>query len=96
MKLTDLGEKEIIRRLSKFLNIGDDAACIRINDEYLVLTTDMIYSETHILPVMSWEQIGKFIVTVNFSDLAAMGANLSHFYLPMAAQMKNLKIFSLS
>ena len=81
MKLTDLGEKEIIRRLSEFLDIGDDAACIRISDEYLVLTTDMIYSETHILPVMSWEQIGKFIVTVNFSDLAAMGAKPLAFLL---------------
>jgi len=81
MKLTDLGEKEIIRRLSEFLNIGDDAAYIRINDKYIVLATDMIYSETHILPIMSWEQIGKFIVTVNFSDLAAMGAKPFAFLL---------------
>ncbi len=81
MKLTDLGEKEIIRRLSEFLNIGDDAAYIRINDKYLVLTTDMIYAETHILPLMSPEQIGKFIVTVNFSDLAAMGAEPLAFLL---------------
>jgi thiamine-monophosphate kinase len=74
MKLSELGEKGAIAHLASFLDVGDDAACIRHGNEYLVLTTDMIYQKTHILPGMSPEQIGRFIVSVNVSDIAAMGA----------------------
>jgi thiamine-monophosphate kinase len=74
MKLSELGEKGVIARLGSFLDVGDDAACIRHGNEYLVLTTDMIYSKTHILPGMTPEQIGRLIVSVNVSDVAAMGA----------------------
>lgn len=81
MKLSDLGEREIVKKLSSFLDIGDDASYLKFGDEFLILTTDMIYEETHILPGMSWEQIGKLIVTVNFSDIAAMGAKPLAFLL---------------
>jgi thiamine-monophosphate kinase len=81
MKLTDLGEKEIIRRLGRFLDIGDDAAYIKIGAKYLILTTDMINAETHVPRSMTPEQIGKFIVTVNLSDIAAMGAEPVAFLL---------------
>ena len=74
MKLSVLGEKEIISRLGSFLNVSDDAACVRHGGEYLVLSTDMMHQKTHVLPGMSWEQIGAFIVSVNVSDIAAMGA----------------------
>ncbi|MFZ2456974.1 MAG: thiamine-phosphate kinase [Candidatus Altiarchaeia archaeon] len=74
MKLSELGEKEVIKRLGSFLDVGDDAACIRHGDEYLVLTTDMLYQKTHILPGMTPEGVGRFIVSVNVSDVAAMGA----------------------
>ena len=74
MKLSELGEKGAIARLASFLDVKDDAACIRHGDEYLVLTTDMICQKTHILPGMTPEQIGRFIVSVNVSDVAAMGA----------------------
>jgi len=81
MKLTDLGEKGIIKRLTSFLEIGDDATFLRYGDRYIVLTTDMIYKKTHILPGMNWEQIGKLVVTVNLSDIAAMGARPLAFLL---------------
>lgn len=81
MRLSDLGEKEIIRRLGRLLDVGDDAAYLRVGGRYLILSTDMINSKTHILPIMSREQIGKFIVTVNLSDIAAMGAEPFAFLL---------------
>ncbi len=74
MKLSELGEKEIVKRLGSFLDVRDDAACIPHGGEYLVLTTDMIFQKTHILPGMTAEQIGCLIVSVNVSDVAAMGA----------------------
>lgn len=81
MKLSELGEKEIVKRLGSFLDIGDDAAYLKFGDEFLILTTDMLYEKTHILPKISREQIGKLIVTVNFSDIAAMGAKPLAFLL---------------
>ncbi len=79
MKLSGLGEKKVIERLASFLDVRDDAACIPHGGEYLVLTTDMIYQKTHILPGMTAEQIGRFIVSVNVSDVAAMGAKPAAF-----------------
>jgi len=81
MRLSDLGEKGIIKELSKSLDIGDDAAYIKSGDKYLILTTDLVYEETHIIPQMSWEQKGRLIVTVNLSDIAAMGAKPLAFLL---------------
>lgn len=81
MKLTDLGERGIIKRLGSFLEIGDDAACLKINDEFLVLTTDMIYKSTHLPEQMTYKQIGRLIVTLNLSDIAAMGAKPLAFLL---------------
>ena len=64
----------MIARFGSFLDVRDDAACIRHGNEYLVLTTDMLYQKTHILPGMTPEQVGSVIVSVNVSDVAAMGA----------------------
>ncbi len=76
-----MGEREIIGKLGRFLDIGDDAACVRAGNEFLVLSTDTIHGPTHIPPEMTPQQIGKFIVTVNLSDLAAMGAKPLAFLL---------------
>jgi len=81
MKLSKLGERAIIEKVGKFLDIGDDAACIRFGNEFLILTTDTIYAPTHIPLEMTPQQIGRFIVTVNLSDLAAMGAKPLAFLL---------------
>ncbi|RLI94538.1 MAG: thiamine-phosphate kinase [Candidatus Altiarchaeales archaeon] len=79
MKFSDLGEKEIVRRIDGILNamdlnVGDDAAVLEIDDEFLVASTDIFYEETHKLPGMTYEQIAKYVVASNFSDIAAMGA----------------------
>lgn len=74
MKLSNLGEKKIIKELMNFIDIGDDAAYIPFDDKFLVASTDMMYQKTHILKEMSYRQIGKKIVTINLSDIAAMGA----------------------
>ncbi len=81
MKLSYIGERGLIRQLTSFLEIGDDAACIKDKDGFLVLTTDMIYEKTHVLPGMSYRDIGRFIVNVNASDVAAMGGKPLAFLL---------------
>lgn len=74
MKLSDLGEKKVVEGLRSFLDVGDDAAVLEHGGEYLVLTTDLVYAKTDILDEMDWDDIGRYVVSVNFSDVAAMGA----------------------
>ena len=79
-KLSDLGERQAIRLISKILSkgdiavgIGDDCAALDFGDEYLLVSTDMITEKTHIPDVMTPWQIGWFIVAIDLSDIAAKG-----------------------
>src|SRR4030065_2284325 len=77
--LGGLGEREAIRiieRLSKTdsaFGIGDDCAAIDLGDKYLLVTTDMMVTKTHMPKGMGPYDIGWSIVAVNLSDIAAMG-----------------------
>ncbi|MDD1743350.1 MAG: thiamine-phosphate kinase [Methanomassiliicoccales archaeon] len=82
-KLSEIGEKEAVRRIlaeiaekesSNAIGPGDDAAAIDMGFVYLVASTDMIAQSTHVLPGMTDWQIGWTVAAVNFSDVAAMGA----------------------
>ncbi|MFH1395550.1 MAG: thiamine-phosphate kinase [Candidatus Omnitrophota bacterium] len=55
--------------------IGDDAAVLEYDDrQYLLWATDMIVEGTHfMLKNDSLENIGRKVVAVNISDIAAMG-----------------------
>lgn len=90
LKISDLGEKKFIKRLLKrsqeipfkshffdelsFKSQSDDAALLNFGGKYLVVTSDLLIRSAHFPEEMSFQQIGKKIVTVNVSDLAAMGA----------------------
>jgi len=81
-KLFDLGERKIIQMISNILTegdgavgIGDDCAVIDYNDDFILLTTDMISKKTHIPDIMTDWQIGWFIVSINLSDIAAKGGD---------------------
>jgi thiamine-monophosphate kinase len=79
-RLADLGERAAIRRIAEILTkgtnsrgIGDDCATIDLGKEYLLVTTDMMYQQTHIPAQMTSYQIGWFLVAINLSDIAAKG-----------------------
>ena len=78
--LADLGEKEAISLLLKGIKTtvavgpGDDAAAIDLGDQYLVVSTDIVSRTAHLPTGMTDWQIGWFAAAVNFSDIAAMGA----------------------
>ncbi|DAC72010.1 MAG TPA: thiamine-phosphate kinase [Thermoplasmata archaeon] len=78
-RLEDLGERAAIRKISAILTkgknrgIGDDCAAIEWGDEYLLVTTDMMFRKTHIPAQMSPYQMGWFLVAMNLSDIAAKG-----------------------
>lgn len=98
--ISDFGEKELIKRLLKrtqnipfqspffdelaFKSLSDDSALLDFGENYLVATTDLLNQTAHFPREMSYQQMGKKIVTVNVSDLAAMGATALGILVAMA------------
>ncbi len=73
-------ESEIITLFLKHLKkqgdipLGDDAGAFRVGDEWLVITNDMLVGKTDVPNIMTPEEVGFKAVTMNVSDIAAMGA----------------------
>jgi len=86
LKVSDIGEKELINYiLSKSEDIvADDTAVTRFSDTNLISTCDMLIASKHFPSRMSYFQMGFKSVTVNVSDLAAMGADPLGFLLSIA------------
>ncbi len=70
------GFGEIKRKSEVF---GDDAGAFRTGEGWLIVTNDMLVESTDVVASMSQEDIGFRIVTMNASDLAAMGARPLYF-----------------
>ena len=85
-KVSELGERPLISALARsfrnstnpdlFLGPGeDDCAVLDISDEdFLVVTTDMLHRKTDFPLQMTPWQIGWMSAAVNFSDIASTGA----------------------
>jgi thiamine-monophosphate kinase len=71
--------------------IEDDAGVIAIGNSYLVISTDMLIEKYHFPKEMTYYQRGFKAVTVNLSDIAAMGANPLGILISLALP-KNLPI----
>lgn len=73
-------EQEIIEMFMKHLKLqgdlglGDDAGVLVFGDGWLVATNDMLVKSTDVPEIMTPEQVGFKVFTMNISDLAAMGA----------------------
>ena len=76
--LEDIGEKELIKRLGKFMpknQISDDCALIKTKNENLLVNTDSLIENVHfnditICPVdLGWKS-----VVSNISDLLSSGS----------------------
>lgn len=66
------------------LGIGDDAAVIRGSAADTAVTTDLLVEGVDFLPGEDPERLGRRAVSVNLSDLAAMGARPRWFLLSLA------------
>ena len=86
LNVSDIGEKELINYiLSKSNDITpDDTAITKFCDTNLISTCDMLIASKHFPSRMSYFQMGFKSVTVNVSDLAAMGADPLGFLLSIA------------
>ncbi|ASJ08937.1 thiamine-phosphate kinase [Thermococcus siculi] len=73
-------ERDIIKLFMRHLKkqgdlpLGDDAGAIKVGGEWLVATNDMLVRRTDVPDIMTPEQVGFKAVTMNVSDVAAMGA----------------------
>jgi thiamine-monophosphate kinase len=99
LKISHIGEKKLIKRLLLrsrafqpnspffdefyFKSLSDDAALIDLGDKYLVVTSDLLLESSHLPSDMSPKNKGMKVVTVNVSDLAAMGAKPIGFILSL-------------
>ncbi|MFW5946400.1 MAG: thiamine-phosphate kinase [Candidatus Natronoplasma sp.] len=81
-KLSDIGEFGLIEKIAKkfeghdgaYKGIGDDCAVLENEEDYTLLTADMLVEGDHFN--LDWQtpwQIGWKSIIVNISDIAAMG-----------------------
>ena len=86
LKVADIGEKELVKYIisnSKEIT-PDDTAITQLNSTKLISTCDMLIQSRHFPKNMSYFEMGFKAVTVNVSDLAAMGAEPLGFLLAIA------------
>lgn len=86
LRVADIGEKELVKYIianSKEIT-ADDTAVTQFSSTNLISTCDMLIQSRHFPENMSYFNIGFKSVTVNVSDLAAMGAEPLGFLLAIA------------
>jgi len=64
-------------------SLDDDAALLSLGDQYLVVTSDLLFEPSHFPMKMSPLEKGMKSVVVNLSDLAAMGARPLGIFMSM-------------
>ena len=76
--LEDIGEKELINRLGKFMpknQISDDCALIKTKNENLLVNTDSLVENVHFNEITICPQdLGWKAVACNISDLLSSGS----------------------
>ena len=78
--LKEAGERSLVSRIIRdirstaFVGPGDDAACIDIGGNKIVISSDIVTFEKHMAKGQTPEQFGWLSAAVSFSDIAAMGA----------------------
>ena len=94
MKLQKIGELKLLQEIRKrfktedngiILGIGDDAAVLVPQKENLLVTTDMMNEGIHFdLSFTSPFQLGFKLVSINVSDIMAMGGRPKYIFLNVA------------
>lgn len=81
LKVYELGERKLVRMISGLIECdaaicpgSDDCAAIEYDDQYVVVTTDMLHRKAHFPREMTGYQIGWMATAASLSDIAAMGA----------------------
>ena len=94
MKIRDIGEFELIKKISHnsitnsrniLVSIGDDAAVFSIDPgKVITLTTDLLIEDVHFIRTkITPVDLGYKAIAVNLSDIAAMGAKPEHVFVSL-------------
>ena len=75
-EIISLGMKTIKEKSEIF---GDDAGAFRVSDAWMIFTNDMLVWSTDVVKEMSYEDVGFKVVTMNVSDISAMGGKPMFF-----------------
>ncbi len=70
---------------------GDDGGAFRFGGKWIVLTNDMLVESSDVLKEMSPEDAGFKCVTMNVSDLVAMGSEPMYFGFSIGLPEENLR-----
>lgn len=102
-KLSRIGEIALLEQLKKdfakksrqvLVSIGDDAAILRPYRKNLVVTTDMMVEGIHFdLRFATAYQLGFKLISVNVSDIYAMGGKPYYVLLNVALKRDTKKVF---
>lgn len=94
MKLSQIGELSLLEQIRKsfekkssniVVGIGDDAAVVKPIDKYLLVSTDMMVEGVHFdLGFITPYQLGFKLISVNVSDIYAMGGKPFYVLLNIA------------
>jgi len=105
MEIREIGEFGLINRIRKSMassdpgliqGIGDDAAVLEIGSKVFLVTTDILIEGIHF--DRSWidpYRLGRKALTVNLSDIAAMGGTPRYFLISLGLP-KNLPLSFIS
>src|SRR3989337_2069665 len=95
MRLSDIGELSLLKRIRErfkvrlkdvIAGIGDDSAVVIPHNQTLLLTTDLMAEGVHFdFGFTTYFQLGYKIVSVNVSDIYAMGGSPRFVLLDIAA-----------
>jgi len=101
MKLSQIGELALLRHIRQrfekplpniIVGIGDDAALLKPVNENLLVTTDMMVEGVHFnLSYITSYQLGFKLVSVNVSDIYAMGGKPNFLLINIAMDKKTEK-----
>jgi thiamine-monophosphate kinase len=96
MKLSQIGELSLLEQIKKsfkkksrniVVGIGDDAAVLKLTDKNLIVTTDMMVEGVHFdLGFITPYQLGFKLISVNVSDIYAMGGKPFYLLLNIAVK----------
>jgi len=75
-EIIELGMRTIKEKSEIF---GDDAGAFRIFGTWMIFTNDMLVGSSDVVREMSYEDVGFKVVTMNVSDISAMGGKPMFF-----------------
>lgn len=76
-------------KFSGYKGIGDDCSVVKINNSYQLISKDLLIENVHFnLDFYNFIEIGKKSISVNVSDIVAMGGIPEYFYLGLGFPFK--------